>query len=157
MHDCAMAPRTAKTLPSQHRPLAAHAQRPPQAMTTRRSAAGAAEAATQAAANPSLSPAAAAAPPQPAAFQSLPDELPAARQQQLELEALPVAKDDRLQVGSRVSCQARCFDSDHGTQWSRCTFGEGGTSIRIYGTVAELLADGNRGRQSTFRALPVVH
>ena len=144
-----MAPRTALTLPSQHRPLAAHAQRPPQAMTTRRSVTGAAEAAAQAAANPSLSPAAAAAPP--AAFQSLPDELPAARQRQQELEALPVAKDDRLQVGSRVSCQARCFDSDHGTQWSRSTFGEGGTSIRIYGTVAELLADGNRGRQSTFR------
>ena len=84
-----MAPRTAKTLPSQHRPLAAHAQRPPQAMTTRRSVARAAEAAAQAAANPSLSPAAAAAPP--AAFQSLPDELPAARQRQQELEVLHIS------------------------------------------------------------------
>ena len=87
MHDRAMAPRTAKTPPSQLRPLAAHAQRPPQAMTTRRSVAGAAEAA----ANPSLSPAAAAAPPQPAAFQTLPDELPAARQRQQELEVLHIS------------------------------------------------------------------
>ena len=86
-----MIPRTAKTPPSQLRPLAAHAQRPPQAMTTRRSVAGAAEAAAQAAANPSLSPAAAAAPPQPAAFQTLPDELPAARQRQQELEVLHIS------------------------------------------------------------------
>jgi hypothetical protein len=45
---------------------------------------------------------------------------------------LPVAKDDR-----RLQARARPgLDSDHGTQWSRSTFGEGGTSIRIYGTVA---------------------
>ena len=62
-------------------------------------------------------------------------------------------ENDLLQVGSRVSCQASCFDHMHGVAWSRLTFGEDGGTERIFGTVKELL-DNSGGRQrkiSTYR------
>ena len=58
--------------------------------------------------------------------------------------------DEPLQVGTRVSVAAGEFDSKYGISWSRATFGEGGESTRIYGTVKELLTEG-RGKQTYYR------
>ena len=83
----------------------------------------------------------------------LASELPAVSQR-AELDKQPVNKKDHHQVGSRVSCEARCFDSKQGlAKWSRHMFGEGGGETRVYGTVRELVDDvGGRNRKdSTYR------
>ena len=50
----------------------------------------------------------------------LASELPAVWSQRAELDKQPVNKEDHHQVGSRVSCAARCFDSKQGlAKWSR--------------------------------------
>ena len=77
-------------------------------------------------------------------------ELPAVSQR-AELDEQPVKKQDHFQVGSRVSCAAKCFDSKQGlAKWSRQTFGDGGSTTRIYGTVRERVEDGSgRNRKSS--------
>ena len=50
----------------------------------------------------------------------------------------PVTQSQPLQIGSRVSVQAKCFDTKHGEQWSTKVFGDGGTQTRVYGLVREL-------------------
>ena len=52
-------------------------------------------------------------------------QLPADSQRAM-LDARPVEKEAALQVHTRVSCAARCFDHKDGIAWSRLTFGEGG-------------------------------
>ena len=77
------------------------------------------------------------------------EELPAVAQRRA-LDAAPVEADDYLQVRSRVSCEARCFDTKGGTSWSRLTFGEAGSTTRIFGTVKEVLDDsGGRNRKAS--------
>eukprot|EP01043_Picozoa_sp_COSAG02_P078505 COSAG02_NODE_17706_length_986_cov_1.099211_1_plen_251_part_10 len=73
--------------------------------------------------------------------------------QRATLDARPVEKEAALQVHSRVSCKAGCFDHKDGLAWSRLMFGEGGSTTRIFGTVKELLDDsGGRNRKaSTYR------
>ena len=79
-------------------------------------------------------------------------QLPADSQRAM-LDARPVEKEAALQVHTRVSCAARCFDHKDGIAWSRLTFGEGGDTTRIFGTVKELMDDsGGRNRKaSTYR------
>ena len=80
-------------------------------------------------------------------------ELPAVSQR-AELDEQPVKKQDHFQVGSRVSCAAKCFDSKQGlAKWSRQTFGDGGSTTRIYGTVRERVEDGSgwNRKSSTYR------
>lgn len=79
-------------------------------------------------------------------------DLPA-HSQRAALDARPVGKEEEFQVGTRVSCLAKCFDSKDGLAWSKLTFGEGGGGTRIFGTVREVLDDsGGRGRKcSTYR------
>ena len=68
-------------------------------------------------------------------------ELPAVSQR-AELDKQPVTEKDHFQVGSRVSCAAKCFDSKQGlAKWSRQTFGDGGSETRIFGTVWERMDD----------------
>ena len=43
--------------------------------------------------------------------------------QRATLDARPVEKEAALQVHSRVSCKAGCFDHKDGLAWSRLTFG----------------------------------
>ena len=52
-------------------------------------------------------------------------------------------------MGTRVSTLASVFDSKFGVLWSVATFGVGGGSTRIYGTVKELLQEG-RGKQTFY-------
>ena len=88
-------------------------------------------------------------------------QLPADSQRSV-LDAKPVDENDLLQVGSRVSCQASCFDHMHGVAWSRLTFGEDGGTERIFGTVKELLdnSGGHQRKITTYRVgwdIPVPH
>lgn len=85
----------------------------------------------------------------------LASELPAISQR-AELDKQPVNKKDHHQVGTRVSCAARCFDSKQGlAKWSRHMFGEGGGETRVYGTVRELVQDdvGGRNRKDSIHEL----
>ena len=86
----------------------------------------------------------------------LASELPAVWSQRAELDKQPVNKKGHHQVGSCVSCAARCFDSKQGlAKRSRQTFGEGGGETRVYGTVRELVQDdvGGRNRKDSIHEL----
>ena len=61
----------------------------------------------------------------------------------------PVTQAQPLQIGSRVSVQAKCFDTKHGEQWSTKVFGDGGTQTRVYGLVRELGSNAG-GRGTTY-------
>lgn len=95
-------------------------------------------------------PAAAAAAVPPSPLRAL-DEAPSATDRvRAAHDRAPPTRDEPLQVGTRVSVVAGVFDSKYGISWSRATFGEGGESTRIYGTIKELLTEG-RGKQTYYR------